>query len=77
MKFGDKDDNAIFDAIPVLRASDNTVGFYDRATLTFMPSSGSTAFTAGTVTNDTPVVAVNGVSEPFTTKFSGLIIMFK
>ena len=59
------------------RASDNTVGFYDRATLTFMPSSGSTAFNAGTVTNDTPVVAVNGVSEPFTPEFSGLIIIFK
>ena len=60
------------------RASDNTVGFYDRATLTFMPSSGSTAFNAGTVTNDTPVVAVNASSAAWeVTDIQGLIILFK
>ncbi len=51
MRFDDANGNAILDYVPVQRYGDDTVGFYDRATGTFVTSSGTGAFTAGTVTN--------------------------
>ena len=62
VSFYDVDDNTLLDYIPVKRVSDGKVGFYDRASLSFVASSGTGSFTAGTVTNDTPVVSVNASS---------------
>ena len=78
VSFDDKDGNKILDYVPVQRVADGKVGFYDRATLTFVTSSGTGDFTAGTVTNDTPVVAVNASSAAWeVTDIQGLIIIFK
>lgn len=74
----DADGNNLIDYIPVQRVSDNKVGFYDRASLSFVTSSGSGTFTAGNVTNDTPVVAANASSSAWkVTSIQGLIILFK
>ena len=78
VSFDDKDGNLILDYIPVQRVSDSKVGFYDRASLSFVTSSGTGNFTAGTVTNDTPVVAVNASTPAFKiTSISGFIIMIR
>jgi hypothetical protein len=60
VRFDDADGNAILDYIPVQLAN-GTVGFYDRATSSFVYNSGTGSFTAGTVTN-TCVTAVNSSS---------------
>ena len=76
VSFDDASGNRILDYIPVQRVSDGKVGFYDRATLSFVTSSGTGDFTAGTVTDDTPVTVVNSVSAPLqVTSFPGLIIV--
>ena len=78
VSFDDASGNKILDYIPVQRVSDNKVGFYDRATLSFVTSSGTGDFTAGTVTNETPVIAVNACTPAFEiTCIGGLIIMFR
>jgi len=69
----DEDGNRILDYIPAQRVSDNKVGFYDRATKSFVTSSGTGNFTAGTVTNAAPVAAVN-CSATFVANIPGLII---
>ena len=75
VSFYDVDDNTLLDYIPVQRVSDAKVGFYDRASLSFVTSSGTGDFTAGNVTNDTPVVAVNASSAAWeVTDIQGLII---
>ena len=51
VRFDDAAGNAMIDYIPVQRASDGKVGFYDRATCSFVGNSGTGEFTAGTVTN--------------------------
>ena len=77
VSFDDADGNRILDYIPVQRVSDNKVGFYDRATLSFVASSGTGNFTAGTVTDDTPVTAVNSVSAALqVASIPGFIISF-
>ena len=77
VSFDDASGNKILDYIPVHRVSDNKVGFYDRATLSFVTSSGTGNFTAGTVTDDTPVTAVNSVSAALqVTSIPGFIISF-
>lgn len=77
VSFDDASGNKILDYIPVQRVSDNKVGFYDRATLSFVASSGTGNFTAGTVTDDTPVKAVNSVSAAHqVTSLPGFIISF-
>lgn len=78
VSFYDVDDNTLLDYIPVQRVSDSKVGFYDRATKSFVTSSGTGNFTAGTVTNETPVVAVNASSSAWKVDgIQGLIILFK
>lgn len=77
VSFDDADGNRILDYIPVQRVSDGKVGFYDRATLSFVTSSGKDSFSAGTVTNDTPVTAVNSVSSALRVCYPGLIISVK
>ena len=78
VSFDDASGNKILDYIPVQRVSDAKVGFYDRASLSFVTSSGTGDFTAGNVTNDTPVVAVNASSAAWeVTDIQGLIIIFK
>ena len=77
VSFDDADGNRILDYIPVQRVSDGKVGFYDRATLSFVTSFGKDSFSAGTVTNDTPVTAVNSVSSALRVCYPGLIISVK
>ena len=78
VSFDDVSGNRILDYIPVQRVSDGKVGFYDRATLSFVTSSGTSDFTAGTVTSDTPVMAVNAVTEAFTAAdIPGLMIIYR
>ena len=60
VRFDDEDGNAILDYIPV-QLADGTVGFYDRATSSFVANTGTGAFTAGTVTN-TCVTAANSTA---------------
>ena len=67
VSFDDADGNRILDYIPAKRVSDGKVGFYDRAKLAFVTSSGTGNFSAGAVTNETPIVAVNA-SKTFTIK---------
>ena len=77
VSFDDKDGNRILDYIPVQRASDGKIGFYDRATKSFVTSSGTGNFTAGTAVDDTPVVAVNSRSPALAVKtIPGLVITF-
>ncbi|MBR0505554.1 MAG: hypothetical protein IJJ84_09100, partial [Kiritimatiellae bacterium] len=56
VRFDDADGNAILDYVPAQRTTDGTVGFYDRATDSFVISTGGGAFLAGTVTNEAQVV---------------------
>ena len=78
VSFDDKDGYKVLDYVPVQRVADGKVGFYDRATLSFVTSTGTGNFTAGTVTDDTPVVAVNAVSPPFKVSgIPGLLIIVK
>ena len=51
VSFDDADGNKILDYIPVQRG-DGVVGFWNRVTDKFVKSTGSGAFTAGTVTNE-------------------------
>ena len=60
VRFDDADGNAILDYIPVQLAN-GAVGFYDRATSSFVANTGTGTFTAGTVTN-TCVTAVNSTA---------------
>ncbi len=77
VSFDDEDGNKILDYVPVRRVGDNKVGFYDRATKTFVTSSGTGDFTAGTPTSETEVIAVNAASEAqCVTSIPGLIISF-
>jgi hypothetical protein len=78
VSFDDKDGYKILDYVPVQRVADGKVGFYDRATLSFVTSTGTGNFTAGTVTDDTPVTAVNAVSPPYKVSgIPGLLIIVK
>ena len=70
----DEGGNRIRDYIPAQRVADGKVGFYDRATKSFVTSSGTGNFTAGTVTNAAPVAAVNSSSSTFVANIPGLII---
>ena len=77
VSFDDASGNKILDYIPVQRVSDNKVGFYDRATLSFVTSSGTGNFTAETGTDDTAVTAINSVSAALqVTSVPGFIISF-
>ena len=72
-----KDGEELLNYIPVKRVADDAVGFYDSVKKSFVPSYGSVPFTAGTVTNETPIVAVNSRSAAFTAKIPGLIVVVK
>lgn len=79
VRLDDVDGVAMLDYIPVQRViggTDGTVGFYDRATLSFVaPTAGE--FTAGTV-SDEETVAVNASSAAFeVTDIPGLMIIIK
>ena len=52
VRFDDEAGNAIIDYLPAKRAADGKVGFIDRATGTFIVSTGGGNFTAGTETNN-------------------------
>lgn len=82
VSFDDADGNRILDYIPVQRvASDGTlgkVGFYDRATKSFVTSTGTGEFTAGAVKEDKEVVSYNSVSAATrVTGIPGFVIMFR
>ena len=82
VSFDDADGNKILDYVPVQRvASDGTlgkVGFYDRATKTFVTSTGTGDFTAGAVKDDEEVVSYNSVSAAAEVNgIPGFMIMFR
>ena len=62
VRFDDADGNALVDYIPVQRVADGKVGFYDRATGRFVGNSGTGAFGAGTVTNDSWTAVCSSVA---------------
>ena len=77
MSFDSADGGLILDYIPVKRASDNAVGFWDRVTKRFMTSSSTGGFTAGSLKDEPPVVFVR-TSRVFTvTTIPGLMIVIK
>ena len=69
------DGEILLDYIPAKRVADNEVGFYDRVKKSFVPSSGTDTFIAGTVTNETPTVAVNSCSAAFKASTPGFIVI--
>ena len=73
VRFDDASGNAILDYVPAKRATDGTVGFYDRATMKFVVSTGGGAFTAGTVTNSL-TTAVHS-RQIFSAAYSGLMVV--
>lgn len=52
VRFDDADGEAILDYVPAKREADGAVGFYDRATGSFVLSTGGGAFTAGEETGE-------------------------
>ena len=64
MSFDDADGNRILDYIPVKRATDDAVGFWDRASRRFLTSSGTGGFTAGPV-KDAYQVVFEKVAQTF------------
>ena len=77
VSFDGADGGRILDYIPVKRASDDAVGFWDRVTKRFMASSGTGGFTAGSLKDEPSVVFVRS-SRVFTvTTIPGLMIVIK
>ena len=77
VSFDSADGGRILDYIPVKRASDNAVGFWDRVTKRFMTSSSTGGFTAGSPKDEPPVVFVR-TSRVFTvTTIPGVMIVIK
>ena len=77
VSFDGADGGLILDYIPVKRASDDVVGFWDRVTMRFMKSSGTGGFTAGSLKDEPPVVFVRS-SRVFTvTTIPGIMIVIK
>lgn len=64
VSFDDADGNRILDYIPVKRATDDAVGFWDRASRRFLTSSGTGGFTAGPA-SDAPQVVFEKVAQTF------------
>ena len=73
VSFDDASGNKIIDYIPAKRASDNVVGFYDRVAEKFVTAT-TGGFSAGTVTNATPVAAVNSRRTILCPTIPGLMI---
>ena len=61
LKLYGSDNAALLDYVPAKRKSDGVAGFYDRAAVKFVTPSDGGAFTGGTVTNDTFVVAATAI----------------
>ena len=67
VSFDDASGNKILDYIPVKRASDNAVGFWDRVIKQFVVSSGTGGFSAGSVKDEPPIFFVTA-AQSFTVK---------
>ena len=77
VSFDGADGGRILDYIPVKRASDDAVGFWDRVTKRFMTSFGTGGFTAGTLKDEPSFVFVRS-SRVFTvTTLPGVMIVIK
>ena len=77
VSFDGADGGRILDYVPVKRASDDAVGFWDRVTKRFMARSGTGGFTAGALKDEPPVVFVRS-SRVFTvTTIPGVMIVIK
>jgi len=77
VSFDSADGGLILDYIPVKRASDNAVGFWDRVTKRFLTGFSTGGFTAGSLKDEPPVVFVRS-SRVFTvTTIPGLMIVIK
>jgi len=77
VSFDSADGGLILDYIPVKRASDDAVGFWDRVTKKFLTSFGTGGFMAGSLKDEPPVVFVRS-SRVFTvTTIPGIMIVIK
>ena len=77
VSFDSADGGLILDYIPVKRASDDAVGFWDRVTKKFLTSFGTGGFMAGSLKDEPPVVFVRS-SRVFTvTTIPGVMIVIK
>ncbi|MBE6396037.1 MAG: hypothetical protein E7046_03440 [Lentisphaerae bacterium] len=81
VSFDDADGNRILDYVPARRvASDGTpgtAGFYDRATATFVDSSGSGEFTAGETAGEEVVVCNSSSEATLVSDIPGLMIIIQ
>ena len=77
VSFDSADGGRILDYIPVKRASDDVVGFWDRVTKRFMKSSGTGGFTAGSLKDEPPVVFVRSSGVFTVTTIPGNMIVIK
>ena len=77
VSFDSADGGRILDYIPVKRASDDGVGFWDRVTKRFMKSSGTGGFTAGSLKDEPPVVFVRSSGVFTVTTIPGVMIVIK
>ena len=77
VSFDSADGGRILDYIPVKRASDDVVGFWDGVTKRFMKSSGTGGFTAGSLKDEPPVVFVRSSGVFTVTTIPGVMIVIK
>ncbi len=77
VSFDDADGDRLLDYVPVKRAADDTVGFYDRATQKFVTSTGKDGFLAGPVSEGSPIVCIKGAGTFRVTTIPGMIIIFE
>ena len=77
VSFDGADGSRILDYIPVKRASDDAVGFWDRVTKRFLTSAGTGGFTAGSLKDEPPVVFVRSARVFTVATLPGIMIVIK
>ena len=77
VSFDDASGERIIDYVPVKRAWDDAVGFFDRVTGKFVTSTGSDGFMAGPVREGPPIVCIKGADTFRVATIPGLIIIFE
>ena len=77
VSFDDASGERIIDYVPVKRAWDDAVGFFDRVSGKFVTSTGSDGFMAGPVREGPPIVCIKGADTFRVATIPGLIIIFE
>ena len=77
VSFDDASGERIIDYVPVKRAWDDAVGFFDRVSGKFVTSTGSDGFMAGPVREGPPIVCIKGADTFRVTTIPGLVIIFE